>query len=144
MTPAFPLTLYVDLDCPLCAREVRWLHEHANHDQLIFVDISADTFDERSVGRARDELNRRLHARSADGQWLVGIDATLWSWRAAGVGGWVAPLGWKPLRPVFNVLYALFARFRPHLAWLPHPDGNRCSTRGCAPDAQRKRPRDAE
>ncbi|PYB78815.1 hypothetical protein DMX11_07700 [Pseudomonas sp. LB-090624] len=38
------------------------------------------------------------------------------------------PLCAREIRPLFSVLYRLFCRLRPHLAWLPHPDGgHRCS-----------------
>ncbi|WP_297835749.1 thiol-disulfide oxidoreductase DCC family protein [Pseudomonas sp.] len=135
-TPSLPLTLYVDLDCPLCAREVQWLHRHAKPERLALVDISAADFDPTSTGRTLQELGDRLHARSASGQWLTGIDATLWSWRAAGVGRWAAPLAWKPLRPLFLVLYRLFALARPHLSWLPHPEGSRRCRGVCSPRDQ--------
>jgi len=58
-----------------------------------------------------------------------GVDATYWSWRLAGHGRWAAPLGWRPLRPLLLLGYQLFAVLRPHLEWLPHPDGaSRCTT----------------
>ncbi|MCP1615712.1 putative DCC family thiol-disulfide oxidoreductase YuxK [Pseudomonas sp. SLBN-26] len=124
-TPDLPLTLYIDLACPLCAREAHWLARHADPARLRLVDISAVDFDEQRAGRSRQELGDRLHARSASGQWYTGVDATLWSWRAAGLYRWAAPLAWRPLRPLFKFGYSLFRRLRPHLAWLPHPDGSR-------------------
>ncbi|WP_407310715.1 thiol-disulfide oxidoreductase DCC family protein [Pseudomonas sp. nanlin1] len=132
-SPRLPLTLYVDLDCPLCAREVNWLRRHASPQRLQLVDISAADFDPAATGKSQQTLSECLHARSADGQWLTGIDATLWSWRAAGVGKWAAPLAWKPLRPLFLLAYAVFKRARPHLAWLPHPDGGRRCKDTCPP-----------
>lgn len=123
--PDLPLTLYVDLACPLCAREAHWLARHADPSRLRLVDISAAAFDEQDAGRSRQELGDRLHARSASGQWYTGIDATLWSWRAAGLHRWAAPLAWRPLQPLFRLGYGLFRRARPHLTWLPHPDGSR-------------------
>lgn len=134
MPPRYPLTLYVDRDCPLCAREIRWLERHADPARLRLVDIAAADFDATAAGRTRAQLQDRLHARTADGQWLIGIDATLWSWRAAGLGRWAAPLAWRPLRPLWRALYGLFARLRPRLHWLPHPDGaRRCKDRCALP-----------
>lgn len=128
MHPKLPLTLYVDSACPLCAREIIWLQRHATADRLVFADISSPDFS--CEGRSRDQLRAKLHARGADGQWLTGIDATYWSWRAAGKEQWAAPLGWRVLRPVFLASYWLFSRARPYLGWLPHPRGvNRCDGR---------------
>jgi hypothetical protein len=68
-----------------------------------------------------EHMQATLHACFADGRWVSGLDATLWSWRA--------------LRPLLALCYRLFCRLRPHLAWLPHPDGrrrcigNRCATK---------------
>lgn len=127
MPPDLPLTLFVDRACPLCAREIRWLERTADPARLLLVDISAAEFSCAGLGKDLSQLRRRLHARSASGVWLTGVDATYWSWRLAGHGGWAAPLGWKPLRPLLLLAYALFAALRPHLEWLPHPEGaSRC------------------
>ena len=105
MTPDLPLTLYVDRSCPLCAREVRWLERQADPTRLRLVDISAAGFDPAGLGVDLPQLRRRLHARSASGIWLTGVDATYWSWRLAGHGRWAAPLGWRPLRPMLRLAY---------------------------------------
>jgi len=55
-TPEFPLTLYVDLACPLCAREVRWLARHARPERLVMRDISAPDFDAEASGRSLQQL----------------------------------------------------------------------------------------
>lgn len=122
-TPTLPLTLYVDANCPLCAREIRLLQRRADPERLHLVDISATEFDATTVGRSREQLGRTLHARSADGRWLTGIDATYWSWHCADLGSWVTPLRWKSLRPFWLIVYRVFAQLRPRLGWLPHPDG---------------------
>ena len=121
--PTLPLILYVDADCPLCAREIHLLQRRADPQRLRLVDISAADFDASAAGLSRTQLGQVLHARSADGQWLTGIDATYWSWYSAGLGNWVTPLTWRPLRPFWLLAYRLFALLRPHLDWLPHPDG---------------------
>ncbi len=132
MQPAWPLTLYYDGDCPLCAREVHTLRRHASVQRLCLVDISLSDFHPESIGHTRQTLQNRLHARFADGQWVTGLDATLWSWRAAGLGHWAAPLTWPALRPLLELAYRVFCRLRPHLDWLPHPDGSqRCRKQQC-------------
>ena len=128
----WPLTLYFDGECPLCAREIRILRTRARPDRLQFVDISDEAFDAGSVGFTREDMESSLHASFEDGTWVKGLDATLWSWRAAGLGAWAAPLSWRLTRPLLNIGYRLFCRWRPHLAWLPHPDGSaRCQSESC-------------
>ena len=128
----WPLTLYFDGDCPLCAREIQILRRRAADTRLRLIDISHDDFDAQALGLTHERLQSRLHARFADGRWVTGLDATLWSWRAAGLSIWAAPLTWRALRPLLVIGYELFCRLRPHLAWLPHPDGSRrCRSNAC-------------
>lgn len=130
--PCWPLTLYYDGDCPLCAREIKLLRQRADAQRLCLVDISLNDFHPESIGHSRETLQNRLHARFADGQWVTGLDATLWSWRAAGLERWAAPLTWRALRPLLELGYRLFCRLRPHLDWLPHPDASRrCNSAAC-------------
>lgn len=139
--PAWPLTLYYDGDCPLCAREIHALRRRASPQRLQLVDISATDFDPAALGIERQALQDRLHARFADGHWVHGLDATFWSWCAAGLGRWAAPLRWRLLRPVLALVYRLFCRLRPHLHWLPHPDGAaRCNAARCELPARANTP----
>ncbi len=41
MQPHWPLTLYHDGDCPLCAREIAWLKRNADPARLQLTDIAA-------------------------------------------------------------------------------------------------------
>lgn len=131
--PHWPLTLYYDGDCPLCAREIQVLRKRASRERLTLVDISQSDFEVETTGHSKETLQNRLHAHFADGQWVTGLDATLWSWRAAGLDRWAAPLTWPVLRPVLELGYRLFCRLRPHLTWLPHPEGSqRCKDNQCS------------
>lgn len=128
----WPLTLYFDGECPLCAREIKILRRRAIETRLLLVDISRDDFDAKALGFTLEHMQSSLHAHFADGHWVTGLDATLWSWRAAGLGFWAAPLASRTMRPLLELGYRLFCRFRPHLAWLPHPDGSRrCRDKHC-------------
>lgn len=53
-SPALPLTLYVDMACPLCAREIHWLRRHADPAHLVLVDISRQDFDPAPLGRSQE------------------------------------------------------------------------------------------
>jgi predicted DCC family thiol-disulfide oxidoreductase YuxK len=129
---SWPLTLYFDGKCPLCAREIKLLGAKASPQRLLFVDISQKDFDSKSLGLSLEEMESLLHARFEDGTWVKGLDATLWSWRAAGLEAFVAPLTWPAFRPILNIAYRAFCRWRPFMAWLPHPDGSRrCYESSC-------------
>lgn len=133
MDRKWPLTLYFDGDCPLCAQEIKLLRKQAAPERLRFVDISDEEFQPEPLGFTFAQMQNLLHARFEDGSWVTGLDATLWSWRAVGLGAWAAPLSWRWARPLLNIAYRLFCRWRPHLAWLPHPDGAaRCRRDSCS------------
>ena len=126
------LTVYFDGACPLCAREIAWPRRRADSAKLQLADIRASDFDSKALGYSMAQLQNLLHARFADGQWVTGLDATYWSWTAAGHIWLARPLAWRWLRPALNGLYQLFCRLRPGLAWLPHPNGaQRCQDDGC-------------
>ena len=98
-------------------------------------DIRAADFDPAAIGCSLAQLQNLLHGRFADGHWVTGLDATYWSWTAAGHTWLARPLGWRWLRPTRDGLYRLFCRLRPGLTWLPHPDGaRRCQAELCKID----------
>ena len=70
----WPLTLYFDGECPLCAREIKLLRRHAVKDQLLFVDISNGAFDAKALGFRFEQMQSSLHARFADGRWVTGLE----------------------------------------------------------------------
>ena len=73
----WPLTLYFDGACPLCAQEIKLLRAKASPARLLFVDISEDGFDASAVGFSLEAMQSSLHARFSDGDWVMGLDATL-------------------------------------------------------------------
>ncbi|MFP8777109.1 thiol-disulfide oxidoreductase DCC family protein [Hydrogenophaga sp. RWCD_12] len=117
----YPLTLYYDGACPLCMAEMRNLMLRNERDQrLRFVDIAAPGF-ETPAGVTKEALARLLHARSASGEWLRGVDTFVAMYEAVGVS-WVArSLNWRWLRPLADRWYPWVADHR-HLfpRWLAH------------------------
>jgi predicted DCC family thiol-disulfide oxidoreductase YuxK len=111
-----PITLYFDGRCPLCLREVRWLAGRADPARLRLVDVHDDLALACDRTPAREEMLAILHARTASGQWLTGVEATVAAWQAAGAGVWVRWLIWPGVRRLSWLLYRLFARYRHRLA----------------------------
>lgn len=115
MPPAWPLRLYYDGACPLCRREIDWLRRRASPERLVPIDLQAERFDDSALPFTREALLTRLHAQDANGLWLIGLDATLASWQAAGLRLPAALLGIRALRPIRDALYRAFCRLRPLL-----------------------------
>jgi len=115
----YPLTVFYDASCPLCATEMHALRRRVADGGLELVDCSAPDFDESvlaGVGIKRADLMDRIHARDAHGRWLVGVDVLEAAYAAAGLTPIAAVLGQPRLRPLLDRLYAWFARNRRWLS----------------------------
>ena len=125
MSVAYPLTLYVDDACPLCHAETTGLSARDAKACLRLVDASVAGFagDEaaRAAGLDQATLLHRLHARDANGAWLVGIPVFAAAYDAAGITWMAKLLRVRILRPLFDIGYALVADHRWLLVKLGAP-----------------------
>lgn len=117
----YPLTVFYDASCPLCAGEMHALRELDTAGRIELVDCSAPEFSDEGLlaeGITRAALMQRIHARDAHGRWLIGMDAFEAVYRAAGLEGaarmWADPR-W---RSIFDRLYPWIARYRRILSRL--------------------------
>ncbi len=112
MKTAYPLTIYYDRSCPYCEHEMRRLKECDREDNLLLIDCSAPDFVSPPGAPDVSRLMQWLHARTADGQWLVGAPAIQAAYAGAGfdmVAAWMdRPLAARTLK----WLYPLIARYR--------------------------------
>jgi predicted DCC family thiol-disulfide oxidoreductase YuxK len=117
----YPLTVFYDASCPLCATEMHALRDLDAAARLELVDCSAARFSDeglRAEGITRERLMGRMHARDAHGRWLVGIAAFEAIYRAAGLEHAARLWGSPRWRPVFERLYPWVARYRQLLSRL--------------------------
>lgn len=124
--PQWQIRLLLDGACPLCRREGAFLRRlDRGRGRLVVEDISAPGCDPGRYGLTRADALARIHGVLPDGTVLSGMEVFRRAYAAVGLGWLLAPTGWPLLRPVFDQLYAWFARNRPRLA----PRGRRT----CAP-----------
>jgi len=117
----YPLTVFYDASCPLCATEMHALRELDAHGRIELIDCSAPEFSDeglRAEGITRGRLMTVIHARDARGRWLVGAAAFEALYHAAGLDNvarvWASPR-W---RPILERLYPWIARYRHPLSRL--------------------------
>ena len=112
---AFPVTIFYDASCPVCASEIGALASRDGRCNLRMVDCSAPAFDAASLGRpglSRSRMLEALHARDSNGRWFEGIDAFAIAYGCAGMTR-VAGLLRHPLaKPLLSYLYPWVARHR--------------------------------
>jgi predicted DCC family thiol-disulfide oxidoreductase YuxK len=110
------LTLYYDGNCALCRAQMARLRRLDKAGRLGFIDIAAPDFLPEALGVSRQALGTEIHARTADGRLLAGLDSIIAAHAAVGRGWLVAPLRIGVLRPLFAALYRALARNRYRLS----------------------------
>ena len=66
--------LLYDGACPICSREVLWLH-HRRPEAIEAVDIAAMDFDAAIYGLTADQVDAALYGIRPDGSVTVGMDS---------------------------------------------------------------------
>jgi predicted DCC family thiol-disulfide oxidoreductase YuxK len=118
---AYPLTIYYDASCPLCAAEMHALQAQDADRRLVLVDCSAPTFDARegeAQGVTRAAMLRAIHARDAGGRWLTGVDVFVAAYEAAHLPSMARLWRHRRLRPLWERLYPHIAKHRQLLSRL--------------------------
>jgi len=82
----YPLTVFFDGACPICAREIALMKRLDRRQRLAYCDFSRPDYDTASIGFAPSELGRVIHARWADGSVITGVDVFRAMWEAVGLG----------------------------------------------------------
>ena len=112
MASDYPLKIFYDASCPVCALEMDQLRARDAAGRLELVDMSAPGFDAACHGFAHADLDAAIHAVRPDGTIVRGMPVLRLAYAAAGLGWLVRPTGFGPLRPAFDAAYRVFARNR--------------------------------
>ena len=118
-TPSFPLQVFFDGSCAVCAAEIEHYLRQEQGGQLQAVDISAADFNPEPFHISQNEFMHELHVIDHDGHVYKGVDAFVAIWQAFPAltiyriaGAFVSlPL----VNPVAHLLYKGFAAIRPYL-----------------------------
>jgi len=118
-TPAYPLKIFYDGACSVCAAEMDIYRHKGLDDHLQFIDISAPEFDPVPYGISLDEFMYELHAIDRESHVYRGVEAFAAIWQAFPsltlyglLGGLVVFPGVNPLA---RLGYWSFARLRKFL-----------------------------
>ena len=120
--------LLYDGACPICSREVLWLHRR-RPEAIEAVDIASEGFEASTFGLNAEQVDAALYGIRPDGSIMVGMDSLREAYRLAGLGWLMTWTGWWPARPAFDAFYRSFARNRMRIGRLLGRDedcGDRC------------------
>ena len=116
----YPLTVFFDGACPICAREIALMKRLDRKRQLALCDFSRPDYDAASIGFAPSELGRVIHARWADGSVITGVEVFRAMWEAVGLGLLATLSRLSIVEPLVLRAYAWFARNRLRLTGRSH------------------------
>ena len=116
MASDYPLKVFYDASCPVCALEMDQLRARDAAGRLELVDMSAPGFDAACHGFAHADLDAAIHAVRPDGSVVRGMPVLRLAYAAAGLGWLLRPSAFGPLRPAFDAAYRVFARNRKSIS----------------------------
>lgn len=118
-TPDFPLQVFYDGSCPVCASEVERYGRMDREGRLILVDISDPAFDPDSFGITLEEFMYQMHGIDRNGRVFRGVEAFWAIWQAfpsstlLGLCGELISL--PPVNQLARLGYRIFAGLRGYL-----------------------------
>ena len=121
----YEIEVFFDGGCPLCRREMRTLDARDRDGRIHFTDIDAPEFDPATVGKSREDLMARIHARLPDGTWLESVEVFRQLYTRLGFGFLVRLSRLPGIAQLLDWGYRVFARNRLRLT-------GRCAAGSCA------------
>lgn len=102
-------TLYFDGACPVCSAEIKKLARFSK-DKLTLKDIHKLEGNEASLDKQL--LLSRLHLKTADGQWITGLQANIRAWHHTPFRYLWRMLDWPLINLVSHRCYEFWLRRR--------------------------------
>lgn len=129
--PQFPLQVYYDGSCSVCAVEIEHYLRKDRSKNLVAVDISSPQFDPQPLNITRDTFMTELHAIDQRGEVYRGIEAFWAIWQAFPRVSIYAAMATCINLPLVHVaallMYKGFARIRRFLPKRYDCDGGSCT-----------------
>jgi predicted DCC family thiol-disulfide oxidoreductase YuxK len=118
-TVTLPITVFYDHSCPMCRSEMLAMKSRDSANSMILVDCSPIDFDEAPFvkdGVHRIDMMKLIHAKDANGKWLIGVEVFAVIYRLAGLPFLSAVWESSLLRPILSRLYPWVANNRMWLS----------------------------
>ena len=117
--PEFPIRVFYDGLCSVCATEIEHYLRHDHNGRLIPIDIGKGDFDPEPYHIPLDAFLLELHVIDQRGTVFRGVEAFWAIWQAFPTSTLYGFMGrlihWPIVNPLARLLYKLFARIRQYL-----------------------------
>lgn len=117
--PAFPLQVFYDGSCSVCAAEMEIYQRKEHGGRLVFTDIGRPDFDPVPFGITLKEFMYEMHAIDRQGRVYRGVEAFRAIWQALPASTLYGLLGTlialPGINPCARLAYRCFARIRKYL-----------------------------
>lgn len=117
--PVFPLQVFYDGSCSVCATEVERYGRKDREGRLMLMDISAPGFDPAPFGISVAEFMYQMHVIDRSGRVFRGVEAFWAIWQAFPTSSLLGVCGRLIMLPLVNPLarlcYRMFAAIRGYL-----------------------------
>jgi predicted DCC family thiol-disulfide oxidoreductase YuxK len=121
MNVTYPLTIFFDASCPVCAHEVALLQRYDVNKSLAFIDCSPAQYAPPAgapEGVTRAAMMARIHGQDASGQWLVAEKVFAAAYEVCGFGLLARMWGHPRLERFWQAVYPWIADNRMLLSKL--------------------------
>ncbi|MEJ2142943.1 MAG: DUF393 domain-containing protein [Gammaproteobacteria bacterium] len=119
------LTIFYDSRCPLCLAEMQHLAKHDKDNRLRLIDLHACDLSRLYPHINKQQAMQHLHGQLDSGELLYGLDVTCKAWSLVGKYRWLKILRWPLFKPVADLGYQFFARYRENITFI-FTGKNRC------------------
>ncbi|MCV2401603.1 DUF393 domain-containing protein [Marinomonas sp. C2222] len=133
------LTIFYDGNCPLCKAEMNQLQQLDLNNNLSLENIHAEDFQLRFPDISPSRADQILHGQLATGEMIYGLDVTCLAWKTVGKHSWMQALRWPLIRPIADIIYLGFARYRHPITKLIFRNEKRCETGSCQPRPKKEK-----
>jgi len=124
------LTIFYDSHCPLCMMEMQHLKKCDLENRIKLVDLHTNELEQLYPHIDKELAMKKLHAQMDSGEKIYGLDVTCKAWTLVGKYRWLSVLRLPLIKPIADLMYRFFARYRGTLAFLitgkKHCDSNQC------------------
>lgn len=110
------IKVYYDGLCVVCAGEINHYKKMNGSENIYFIDIMGAGFDPLIEGLDPQKVHEELHAKDAQGNLHIGVDAFILIWSAIDKLKWLSKAAQKKFfNKILQANYSLFVKIRPYL-----------------------------